>query len=69
MAKFIELEVNPFHNPHKCLVNVDWIVDIFENVNDANTCFVYFAVKTDDTSCYELVSGSFESLKKKLESL
>jgi len=48
MTKFIELEVNPLHNPHKCFVNVDWIVDVVENVNDTNTCFVYLAAKVDD---------------------
>lgn len=69
MTKFIELEVNPIHNPHKCLVNVDWIVDIVENVNDAGTCLVYLAAKIDDTSYYEVVAGSYESIKAKLESL
>ena len=27
MARFIEFEVNPYHNPHKRLINADWIVD------------------------------------------
>ncbi len=69
MAKFIELEVNPFYNPHKCLINVDWIVDVVPNPQDKNTCIIYFGAKVDDSEEKEVVKGKYEDIKDKLLAL
>lgn len=58
-----------FQEKRKSLHNSNIYIDIVENVNDAGTCFVYLAAKIDDTSYYEVVAGSYESIKAKLESL
>lgn len=69
MAKFIEIEANPFYNPHKCLINADWIVNVIPNPNDSNTSVIYFATKVDDTTEKEVVNEKYEDLKVRLLSL
>ena len=68
MAKFIEFEANPFHGPHKCLINADWIVDVIPNPQDENTSIIYLAVKIDNDD-YEVVKGKYEDIKVQLLSL
>lgn len=68
MAKFIEFEANPLHNPHKCLINADWIVEVIPNPHDENTSIIYLAVKIDNDD-YKVVKGKYEDIKVKLLSL
>ncbi len=67
MAKFLELDVNPFYNPHKCLINADWIV--VPNPQDENTCIIYFGAKVNDSEEKEVVNGKYEDIKVKLLAL
>ena len=69
MAKFIEFEANPFHGPHKCLINADWIVDVIPNPQDNNTSIIYLATKIDDREFTEVVKGKYEDIKVKLLAL
>ena len=68
MAKFIAFEANPLHNPHKCLINADWIVEVIPNPQDENTSIIYLAVKIDNED-YEVVNGKYGDIKVKLMSL
>lgn len=69
MAKFIEFEANPFHGPHKCLINADWIVNVIPNPQNENTSIINFAAKMDDKESSEVVEGKYEDIKVKLLSL
>lgn len=68
MARFIEFEVNPYYNPHKCLINADWIIEVAPNPDDGNTSFIYYAVKPCNEE-REVVNEKYEDIKVKLLSL